>query len=109
MAQPPTSESCGPWTRKSGLAGGDRTQLIPNRDELRTAPVRRQVHQPLEPDDQTVAKADQKHQVHEQPREPSEHTRETKLADRHDGMEASDRGHAALIDVAEGLRVWCPG
>ena len=45
--------------------------LAPRSDEPGTTLERRQVHQPLEPDHQAVAKADQAHEMQDQPHDPS--------------------------------------
>jgi len=45
--------------------------LAPRSDEPGTTLERRQVHQPLEPDHQAVAKADQVHEMQDQPHDPS--------------------------------------
>src|SRR5439155_19461166 len=45
--------------------------LVPRSDEPGTTLERRQVYQPLEPDHQAVAKANQEHEMQEQPHDPS--------------------------------------
>src|SRR6266852_475337 len=66
----------------------------------------REVHQPLERHHQAVAKADQEHEMQQQPQEPAQQTGGAKLADRDDAIEASHHGHISLVDVAKCLGVW---
>src|SRR5438309_11093664 len=79
--------------------------LVPRCDEPGTTLECRQVYQPLEPDHQAVAKADQEHEMQHQPHEPGHKTGHAQLPNRDDAIETSYHGHIAFIDVAEGLGV----
>src|SRR5690242_13980791 len=72
-------------------------------DEARTTLKRREVHQPLKQDHQTVPKTDQEHEMEDQPEEPSQHTSGLQLPNRDDAIEASHRSHTPLIDVVKCL------
>src|SRR3954462_9235520 len=64
---------------------------------------------PLNKDQQTVAKTNQKQDMHEQPQEPGDKSGDGDLSTLRDASGSADRGQTAFVPVVEGgsrLRSW---
>src|SRR5712692_2191357 len=90
------------WKTNATLEG---TWRVLEGDEARTTLKGRVVHSPLKHDHQAIPIANQEHEMHDQPHEPSQQTCEAQLPNCGDSIEASDRGQIPFIDVMKGLRV----
>src|SRR2546425_4785133 len=82
--------------------------LRPTRNEP-DAPVVGEVRPgPLDQDQETIAEADQEHQVDGEPRHPGDRAPKPKTADLRDGSVAADGRHHPLVPVPEGARRLAP-
>src|SRR5258708_39784880 len=74
-------------------------------DEARTTLKGREVHKPLKYDHYAIAIADQEHEMHDQPHEPSQQTCEAPSPNCADSIEAPDHSKIPFINVMKGMRV----